>query len=183
MRKPPSAKVALSMACPGCSAPPASTTPVMMMVPGPDGAVDATWKYSVRADRAGVHDSGADSAHPGPGDQGPALIGSAGAVALAVVVCAEDVPAAAAIVAPRMAAATAAARTGRDGMYCRRGLSLGAIFISCSWLSARPRRVRHGWDHDGPDRQVHDDESDGGCGGRRGGQRQGQRRSQRGQRH
>ena len=42
------------MARPGCSVPPASTTPVMMMVPGPDGAVDATWKYSVRADRAGA---------------------------------------------------------------------------------------------------------------------------------
>src|SRR5579862_8919455 len=116
MRKPPSAKVALSMACPGCSAPPASTTPVMMMVPGPDGAIDATWKYSVRADRAGVHGPWADSAHPGPGDQGTALIGSAGvvAVALAVVVCAEDAPAAAAIVAPRMTAAREA-RTGRDG--------------------------------------------------------------------
>src|SRR5579862_5902692 len=135
MRKPPLAKVASSMARPGCSVPPASTTPVMMMVPGLDGAVDATWKYSVRADRVGGHDSGADSAHPGPGDQGPTLIESAGVVALAVVVCAEDVPAAAAIVAPRMAAETAAARTGRDGMYCRRGLGLGARFISCSYRS------------------------------------------------
>src|SRR5271154_1085365 len=77
MRKPPPAKVAPSMARPGCSVPPASTIPVMMMVPGPAGAVEATWKYSVRADRAGAHDPRANSAHPGPGDQGPALIGRA----------------------------------------------------------------------------------------------------------
>src|SRR5579863_5103669 len=102
MRKPPSAKVASSMACPGCSVPPASTTPVMMMVPGPDGSVDATWKYSVRADRAGAHGPGANSAHPGPGDQGAAMIGSAAGVTLAVVVSAEAVPAQAANVAPRM---------------------------------------------------------------------------------
>src|SRR5271166_2250697 len=69
IRKPPPAKVASSMARPGCSVPPASRTPVMMMVPGPDGAVDATWKYSVRADRAGVHGPWADPAHPGPEDQ------------------------------------------------------------------------------------------------------------------
>src|SRR5271165_4004329 len=118
MRKPPPAKVASSMARPGCSVPPASTTPVMM-VPGPDGAVDATWKYSVWADRAGVHGPWADSAHPGPGDQGTALIGSAAVVALAVVVSAEDVPAQAANVAPRMTDATAVARMGRDGLCCR----------------------------------------------------------------
>src|SRR5580658_9007581 len=118
MRKLPSAKVASSMACPGCSVPPASTTPVMMMVPEPDGAVDATWKYSVRADRAGVHGPGATSAHSGPEDQGPALTGSAAGVALAVVVSAEAVPAQAANVAPRMTDAAAVARIWRDGLCC-----------------------------------------------------------------
>jgi hypothetical protein len=98
---------------------PASTTPVMMMVPGPDGAVDATWKYSVWADRAGVHGPWANSAHPGPEDQGPALIESAAVVALAVMVSAEDVPAQAANVAPRMTDATAVARMGRDSLCCR----------------------------------------------------------------
>src|SRR5579862_9254330 len=83
MRKPPAAKVALSTACPGCSVPPASTTPVMMMVPGPDRAVDATWKYSVRADCAGAHERGANPAHPVPGDQGPAFIEDAAGVASA----------------------------------------------------------------------------------------------------
>src|SRR5580658_7924908 len=102
MRKLPPAKVASSMARPGCSVPPASTTPVMMMVPGPDGAVDATWKYSVRADRAGAHGPWADSAHPGPEDQGPPLIGSAAVVAVAVVVSAAEAPAQAANAAARM---------------------------------------------------------------------------------
>src|SRR5580692_5546379 len=107
MRKPPPAKVASSMARPGCSVPPASTTPVTVMVPGPDGTVDATWKYSVWADRAGVHDPWANSAHPGPEDHGPVFIESAAVVPLAVMVSAEDVPAQAANVAPRMADATA----------------------------------------------------------------------------
>src|SRR5580704_9812996 len=115
MRKPPPAKVASSMARPGCSLPPASTTPVMMMVPGPDGTVDATWKYSVGADRAGARGPWANSAHPSADDQGPAFIRSAAVVAfavvalavvafavvaLAVVASAEDVPAQAASVAP-----------------------------------------------------------------------------------
>ena len=92
---------------------------LMMMVPGSDGAVDATWKYSVWADRAGVHGPWANSARPGTEEQGPALIGSAAGMALAVVVSAEDVPAQAANVAPKMTDATAVARIGRDGLCCR----------------------------------------------------------------
>src|ERR1035437_4005162 len=67
MRKLPPAKVAPSMARPGCSVPPALTTPVTMMVPGPEGWVDTTWKYSVWAALLGVHLDGS-----APGRQPPA---------------------------------------------------------------------------------------------------------------
>src|SRR5580658_10046599 len=75
MRKLPLAKVAPSMARPGFSVPPALTTPMTMMVPGPDGLVDTTWKYSVWA--AGLPGAHADgSALPGPHVDGLALPGA-----------------------------------------------------------------------------------------------------------
>src|ERR1035441_9898034 len=67
MRKLPLAKVAPSMARPGFSVPPALMTPVTMMVPGPEGLVDTTWKYSVWAALLGAHVDG-----PAPGRQPPA---------------------------------------------------------------------------------------------------------------
>src|SRR5580692_6611929 len=67
MRKLPPAKVAPSMARPGFSVPPALTTPVTMMVPGPEGLVDTTWKYSVRAALPGARIAGL-----APGRQPPA---------------------------------------------------------------------------------------------------------------
>jgi hypothetical protein len=97
----------------GC---PTSTTPVMMMAPGPSAAVEATWKYSVRVGRAGADHAPGPKPDPQESEDPPSLIGShvdAERRAAATAASAEEPLANAARVPPRTANARAATRTRR----------------------------------------------------------------------
>src|SRR5580704_1968172 len=104
MRKLPPAKVAPSMARPGFSVPPALTTPVTMMVPGPEGLVDTTRKYSVRAALPGARIDGS-----APGRQPPAAQPGH-------TVCEDQVEARAVVVARLAALAGEATATARKAV-------------------------------------------------------------------